>query len=129
MPLSPALEALADETYVLLTTFRKNGVAVGTPVWIGRDGDALVVTTDGNSGKAKRIRATHRVQLVACDRAGGVEAGAVAVEATAEVLTDGASRASLNTVFESKYQDDFRRVLGAADARPERLPAVLRITA
>lgn len=129
MPLDPALAALADETYVLLTTFRKNGIGVPTPVWIGRDGDALVVTTDGNSGKAKRIRATRRVQLVACGRTGDVAEGATVVEATAEVLTDDASRASLNAVFEQKYQADFRRVLGAADARADRLPAVLRITA
>ncbi len=40
-----ALLALADEQYVLLTTTRRSGDRVPTPVWVARDGDALVVTT------------------------------------------------------------------------------------
>ena len=40
-----AFAALGDEQFLSLTTFRKSGERVSTPVWIGRDGDALMVTT------------------------------------------------------------------------------------
>ena len=53
MPTETTFDDLADEKFVSLTTFRKNGVGVPTPVWIGRDGDALVVTTPVGSGKVK----------------------------------------------------------------------------
>lgn len=37
------LDRLAGEKYLLLTTFRKDGGGVATPVWAVRDGDALAV--------------------------------------------------------------------------------------
>ena len=61
---SPLL-ALGDEKYVLLTTTRRSGVDVPTAVWVGRDGDELVVTTAATAGKTKRIRHTPRVTLQA----------------------------------------------------------------
>ena len=63
---------LGDESYVNLATFRRDGREVRTPVWIARDGDDLVVYTNGGSGKVKRIRNGARVRLAACDARGGV---------------------------------------------------------
>ena len=63
MTTDTTLDDLADEKFVSLTTFRKNGVGVPTPVWIGRDGDALVVTTPVGSGKVKRLRRNCTVEL------------------------------------------------------------------
>lgn len=37
-----ALIALGDERFVSLTTFRRTGERVSTPVWIARDQDTLV---------------------------------------------------------------------------------------
>jgi general stress protein 26 len=42
--------------YISLTTFRKNGVGVPTPVWFGENGDKLYVMTRSDMGKVKRIR-------------------------------------------------------------------------
>ena len=47
---------LAPGKYLSLTTFRADGTPVATPVWLVRDGDALLVMTDPASGKAKRLR-------------------------------------------------------------------------
>lgn len=61
------LDRLAAEKYVLLTTFRKDGRAVSTPVWAVRDGDALAVWTVTDSGKVKRIRRDGAVTVAPCD--------------------------------------------------------------
>lgn len=61
---------LGRETYVNLSTFRKSGKEVWTPVWIASDGDCLVVYTNATSGKVKRIRNGGRVRLAPCDLRG-----------------------------------------------------------
>jgi PPOX class probable F420-dependent enzyme len=50
------LARLAAGKYLLLTTFRRDGTAVPTPVWVVGDGDALLVWTAVDSGKVKRLR-------------------------------------------------------------------------
>ena len=51
-----AVDAVARGKYIALTTFRRDGTPVSTPVWFVREGNALVVTTQGTSGKVRRIR-------------------------------------------------------------------------
>jgi len=54
---------LPSSTYVSLTTFRRTGVPVSTPVWAAPDGETLVVWTRTDSGKVKRLRHTSRVTV------------------------------------------------------------------
>jgi hypothetical protein len=61
---------------------------VPTPVWQVRDGDRLLVITNGTTGKVKRLRRSPRVLVAACDQRGRVEPGAQDVEGTVELLTD-----------------------------------------
>ncbi|SCL16312.1 PPOX class F420-dependent oxidoreductase [Micromonospora inyonensis] len=61
------LDDLAAEKYVLLTTYRRDGRAVPTPVWAVRDGDALAVWTVAGSGKVMRIRRNPTVTVAPCD--------------------------------------------------------------
>ena len=75
MPASRALKRLTTEAYINLATFRRNGKAVETPVWFAILGGKLYVVTDGTSAKVKRIRATKRVRLAACNVWGGVTRG------------------------------------------------------
>lgn len=77
-----ALESLAESTYVLLTTFRRDGRPVPTPVWAVRDGDALVVWTVADSGKVKRIRRDGSVTVAPCTARGRPLGEAVAGRAT-----------------------------------------------
>ena len=79
-------DSLAAERFVALTTFRRTGVAVTTPVWIAGVGNALAVTTPAASGKVKRLRNNDRVQLQPCSRSGKIAPGAPTVEATAVIL-------------------------------------------
>ena len=66
----PDIDRLAAGKYLSLTTFRKDGSAVSTPVWVARDGDHLYVMTDPSSGKATRLRNSGRVRLAPCDMRG-----------------------------------------------------------
>jgi uncharacterized protein len=77
---------LPQSTYVSLTTFRRTGVPVATPVWAAPDGDTLVVWTRADSGKVKRLRHTPRVTVAPCDVRGRTE-GAV-VDGVAEFVPD-----------------------------------------
>ena len=65
-----SLERLNSAKYLLVTTFRRDGRAVATPVWKVRDGDALGVWTATGSGKVKRIRNRPEVRLAPCDYRG-----------------------------------------------------------
>jgi hypothetical protein len=57
----------ATEKYVSLATYRQNGVEVNTPVWIAKVAGRYYVFSAGDAGKVKRIGATSRVRLAACD--------------------------------------------------------------
>ena len=121
------LADMASHDFVSLTTFRRNGEPVSTPVWIAADGESLVVTTPASSGKVKRLRRDPRVELRPCSRSGKVAEGAPEVSATATVVTpDGAAVRALR----AKYGWQYRLIVAVEGLvrrnRSER--AILRIT-
>jgi len=61
------LDRLGAGKYLLLTSYRKNGTTVATPVWVVRDGDTLGVWTVADSWKVKRIRHRADVLVGPCD--------------------------------------------------------------
>ncbi|WP_164700146.1 PPOX class F420-dependent oxidoreductase [Modestobacter sp. KNN46-3] len=88
------MTSLPTSRYVSLTTFRRTGEAVPTPVWAAPvgprpearserargEGDevlSLVVWTRADSGKVKRLRHTSRVTVAPCDMRGRLEGPAV----------------------------------------------------
>ena len=80
--------ALTDEKYLLLTTFRKSGVAVSSPVWAADLGNGTVgFWTSSGSGKAKRLAHTERVIVQPCDSRGKPRPGTKPVETIARVVT------------------------------------------
>jgi uncharacterized protein len=79
--------ALSDEKYILLTTFRRDGTPVATPVWVvGLDGDRVGFWTSSGSGKAKRLAHTEYVTVTPCDARGRVKADAGVLDATARLV-------------------------------------------
>jgi uncharacterized protein len=67
------LAPLATERYISLTTFKRDGTAVSTPVWVvSDDGRRLLVWTGPSTWKVKRIRRDPRVRVAACDMRGKV---------------------------------------------------------
>lgn len=94
------LDELAAGNYLLLTTFRKDGTPVPTPVWFARDGDALVVWTETNSWKVKRIRRTGAVTVGPCTGRG--KPLGPAVPGQAEILDASATR-RVRRLIKQKY--------------------------
>lgn len=80
-----SLDALAAGKYVLVTTHRKDGRTVPTPVWAVRDGDALGFWTVADSGKVKRIRNRADVLVGPCDVRGNPKGDPV--PGVAEILS------------------------------------------
>jgi hypothetical protein len=99
------IERLGAGHYVSLTTFRKDGTAVATPVWASTDGNALFVWTEANAGKIKRLRNSGRVLLAPCDARGRLQGAEV--EGTARVLDDPAAIARVETLHKAKYKAQF----------------------
>jgi len=60
---SQVRSVLDGEQFVSLTTYRKNGNDVSTPVWFAQDVDKIYVVTMRGSGKVKRIRNNGHVKL------------------------------------------------------------------
>jgi uncharacterized protein len=75
---------IGSQSYICLTTFRKSGVAVPTPVWFGEANDKLYVMTRSDSGKYKRIRNNPRVQVAPCTMRGKITGPQF--DATARIL-------------------------------------------
>lgn len=66
---------LGAARYVSLESFRVDGSAVATPVWIAPDGagsERLLVWTRTDSYKVRRIRRNPRVRLAECTARGKV---------------------------------------------------------
>ena len=98
-----ALDVLGQSRYIRLTTFRRDGTPVPTPVWQVRDGDHLLVITDGTTGKVKRLRHTPRVLIAVSDQRGRVKPGVQDVEGAAEMITDVPELDRLAVLLKNKY--------------------------
>lgn len=127
------LADLAQEEFVLLTTYRRSGATVSVPVWIAPATDAsgeLLVATTERSGKVKRLRHDRRVQLRPCDRRGEVASDAPIVFARADIVDNPAKVCQLRAEIRAKYGE--RMKVTAVDrgmldpAEPTRV--ILRIT-
>lgn len=106
--------ALADEKYILLTTFRRNGTPVATPVWaVPLDDGKIGFWTSSESGKAKRLAHTDRVTVQPCDMKGRAKDGTQPMEATARLVT-GAEFDDIHARVIAKYgfMTKFTKTLG-----------------
>ena len=69
------LSDLSARRYISLTTFKRDGTAVSTPVWVvSDDGERLLVWTPASSWKVRRVRRNPAV-LVAASTFRGQECG------------------------------------------------------
>ena len=76
--------AIQNQKYISLTTYRKNGTGVPTPVWFGEQDGKLYVMTRSDMGKTKRIRNNPQVRIAPCTLRGKVTGPEFA--ATARIL-------------------------------------------
>lgn len=119
--------------YLSITTYKKDGTAVATPVWFVEEDGLLFVETDGDSGKVKRIKRNSSIAVAPCGGRGRLHGQPV--RARAEILPETALP-HVEQLLEQKYHRDmimikpFRAVQGALHiGRARGKPVVLRITA
>lgn len=77
---------IAASKQISLTTYRKDGTPVPTPVWHVVDGNTVTTVSAADAWKVKRIRRNPEVEVVACDIRGKVPPGARPVRGTATLL-------------------------------------------
>ncbi|MBB5805095.1 PPOX class probable F420-dependent enzyme [Saccharothrix ecbatanensis] len=91
---------LATGKYLLLITFRKNGAAVPTPVWVAGEGGTLYAWSAADAGKVKRIRRSGDVRIGPCDIKG--KPTGEQIPATARLL-DQAGSDRVRSLIAKKY--------------------------
>lgn len=89
--------------YLSLTTFRRNGTGVATPVWFVQEGARLLVETDADSYKVRRIRRNPSVTVAVCTATGRIRGEHVA--ARADLLAD-SETARVQRLIAEKYRAD-----------------------
>jgi PPOX class probable F420-dependent enzyme len=94
-------DALDGHRYLSLATFRRHGGEVRTPVWFAPVGGRVYAFTAGDSGKVKRLRASPRARVAACDSRGRLR-GAWQ-DATARIVDDAALIARAHAALRAKY--------------------------
>lgn len=67
------LAQFANQKYLSLESYRKDGGAVRTPLWFVEDNGNLYFYTVAHSYKVKRIRNNPRVRVAPCDIRGNLK--------------------------------------------------------
>lgn len=96
--------------YISLTTFKRTGHPVATPVWVApalpgepfRPGE-LVFVTLADSWKVKRLRRDRRVVVAECDMRGRVEPGTPRYAGTGRILESPEDVRAVKRAIGNKY--------------------------
>lgn len=95
-------EALEGHKYVSLTTFKKSGKAVSTPLWFALVDGRAYMTTPPDSGKMKRIRNHPRVLLAPSNAMG--KAKGKSIEGIARLVEGGTVAERAERALLEKYR-------------------------
>jgi PPOX class probable F420-dependent enzyme len=97
---SSAFAPFANQRTILLTTFRRDGTPVGTPVSLVVDGDRIVFRTWKTAGKAKRLRRNPEVTIATASLQG--KPTGEPVRALARIL-EGEDALTARRLIDKKY--------------------------
>jgi PPOX class probable F420-dependent enzyme len=96
------VDEIGRSRYVSITTFRKDGTGVATPVWHVVNGGELFVVSDAGAWKVKRIRNNSHVVVTVCGIRGKIAPDAPSAQGTARLL-DKADTETARTLVARKY--------------------------
>ena len=105
----PDLEALFPGRYLSVTSFKRDGTGIATPVWFVSDGARLFAFTDLHSAKVRRIRRNPRVLVASCRPDGKLRREPVS--AHAEILTANAELERVQKLLTERYEISYRVVM------------------
>ena len=109
-----SLTSMKSVSYINLTTFRKSGAPVATPLWFAEHQGVLYAQTFPTAGKLKRIRHTARVTIAPCTFNGrplGPQ-----IEGHARIITDEQEIVLAEATLAIKYGLTRRIYFGALSA-------------
>jgi uncharacterized protein len=89
--------------YVSLTTFKRDGSPVSTPVWITGAAGSYVFTTGSVAWKTRRLRHNSSVQVRVCDLRGRVRPAATVYAGTGEVRATPEAVTAAERAIAAKY--------------------------
>jgi len=97
-------DRISDEKTIALTTFRRTGEPVVTPVWVNRVSDGRIgFWTAMGTGKTKRLRNNPHVTVQACSASGKVKPGTPLFSGVAEMVQSGPLFDEVQTKGKKKY--------------------------
>lgn len=79
--MSAERDAILNAQYVALTTYRRDGTAVTTPVWAAAEGTSLYLFSNATAGKVKRLRNSTRAAVAPCTATGAITGTQLPAEA------------------------------------------------
>jgi PPOX class probable F420-dependent enzyme len=103
------LESLFPGRYLSVTSFKRDGTAIATPVWSVSDGRRLFAFTDLHSAKVRRIRHDPHVVVASCWVNGRLRRDPI--PATAQVLTANADLERVRQLLLARYKISYRVVM------------------
>ncbi|HET7051422.1 MAG TPA: PPOX class F420-dependent oxidoreductase [Solirubrobacteraceae bacterium] len=103
------LEAFFPGRYLSVTSFKRDGTGVATPVWFVSDGRRLFAFTDLHSAKVRRVRRNPRVLVASC-RVDGKRRGEQ-LPAHVELLTGTAELERVRKLLLERYTISYRIVM------------------
>jgi PPOX class probable F420-dependent enzyme len=103
----PTFATLNKAQCVSLTTFRKNGAAVATPVWFAEHEGIIYIDSLARTGKVKRIRHTAHVTLAPCTFGGALTGPTI--DGRARIVSDPQEMKVAEAALARKY-DPIRRL-------------------
>ena len=91
------------EKYVNLSTQKKDGSLVNTPVWFAQDGEKndFYIFSAGEAGKVKRIRNFSSVKVAICDFKGNLQGEWISAQA--ELIDEEESKIRAYRQLQKKY--------------------------
>ena len=103
------LDALFPGRYLSITSFKRDGTGVATPVWFVSDGTRLFAFTDLHSAKIRRIYRNPRVLVASCWVNGKLRREPVT--ARVQVLTDTSHLERIQKLLLKRYKISYRVVM------------------
>jgi PPOX class probable F420-dependent enzyme len=103
------LRALFPGRYLSVTSFKRDGAGVATPVWFVSDGRRLFALTDLHSAKIRRIRRNPHVLIAPCRADGKLRSEPL--PARAEVLTATPELERVQKLLMERYKLSYRIVM------------------
>jgi PPOX class probable F420-dependent enzyme len=103
------LEARFPGRYISVTSFKRDGTAVATPLWAVSDGRRLFALTDRHSAKVRRIHRNPHVLVAPCRVDGKLRDKPTA--ARAEVLTSTPDLEHVQKLLSARHKVSYRVVM------------------